>query len=139
MTEHGYTRNEILEASQQHHELTRDPDFTGIAEQMAEHAPWYSMITEDGEYATEFQEAQKNVHDLINKAADTSEWAVTLGALSLLPQLPLTVAASHPEETTVAFQIATPKEWPDDIKHHLLFEIERAVKDVVNRVLVPKD
>lgn len=139
MTEHGYTRKEILEASQQHHELTRYPDFVGIAEEMENHEPWDIMITEDGEHTAEFKKAQKNVHDLINKAADTSEWAVTLGALGLLPQLPLSVAASDPEETTVAFQIATPKEWPDDIKQHLLFEIERAVKDVVNRVLIPKD
>jgi hypothetical protein len=87
------------EAARQHATLTEDPDFVGVGEQMsgrfvryevvdpdhgglmpAPGSPCWDDLNED-----QYDEAQRKLHDLINGAADVSEWAVNLGADGLEP------------------------------------------------------
>ncbi|WP_030319662.1 hypothetical protein [Streptomyces flavochromogenes] len=92
-----YTDDDLrAEAARQHAALIEDPDFVGVGEQMADteidsllppaeadgaQGPcWDDALDED-----QFDEAQRAVHDLINGAADVSEWAVNLGADGLEP------------------------------------------------------
>lgn len=95
-----YTDDDLrAEATRQHAGLTEDPDFMGVGEQM-DGTPIPSTVVdlepETGEPLEmsrawshlgdhDFDEAQRKIHALINGAADTSEWAVNLGADSLQP------------------------------------------------------
>lgn len=89
------------EAARQHETLAEDPDFMGVGEMM-EDAEITSQMPEEDEDGTtdpdakgwtwselldedQFDAAQRQIHDLINGAADTSAWAVNLGADGLEP------------------------------------------------------
>lgn len=99
MNKRIYTDNDLrAEAARQHAELTQDPDFMGIGEQMegkiipstfpgesatretlAASKSW-NQLDED-----EYDHARKEIHDLITGAADLSRWAVDMGADGLEP------------------------------------------------------
>jgi hypothetical protein len=98
MTDRPYSDNDLrVEAARQHAALTEDPDFMGVGEQMqdteidsllppaeadgAEGPHWDEVLNED-----QFDEAQRKIHDLINGAADISQWAIDLGADGLEPE-----------------------------------------------------
>src|SRR5947207_446701 len=102
MTDRPYTDDDLrAEAARQHAMLTEDPDFMGVGEQMqgAEIESQKPEPDEDGTVAPdargwkwhesldddEFETAQRKVHSLIQGAADTSAWAVHLGADGLEP------------------------------------------------------
>jgi hypothetical protein len=79
MSDRPYTDDDLrAEAARQHATLTEDPDFVGVGEQMDDEE-WRSLNADD------FDAAQRSIHDLINGAADVSEWAVNLGADGLEP------------------------------------------------------
>ncbi|MFF5670303.1 hypothetical protein ACFY8S_09225 [Streptomyces hygroscopicus] len=99
-----YTDEDLrAEAARQLKNAGEDPDFVGVGEQMED--AWVPSVetTEDGsartwkqllvvededrddEDYTAFDEAQRKIHDLINGAADVSEWAINLGADGLEP------------------------------------------------------
>ncbi|MFJ8049856.1 hypothetical protein [Streptomyces luteogriseus] len=97
MSDLPYTDEDLrTEAARQHATLTEDPDFVGVGEQMqdteipsllppaeadgAEGPHWDELLDED-----QFDEAQRKIHDLINRAADVSQWAINLGADGLQP------------------------------------------------------
>lgn len=111
-----YTDEDLrAEAARQHVALTEDPDFMGIGEQMqdteieslippeeadgAEGTHWDELLDED-----QFNEAQRQIHDLINGAADVSEWAINLGADGLEPsgEHLITVSADNGVERPIA-------------------------------------
>ncbi|MFE0808177.1 hypothetical protein ACFW34_11925 [Streptomyces sp. NPDC058848] len=118
MTERPYTDDDLrAEAARQHAVLTVDPDFVGVGEQMqdqeiesllppeeadgAEGPHWDELLDED-----QFAEAQRKIHDLINGAADVSEWAVNLGADGLQPDgrtLQLGAKGPAPEDEVQPF------------------------------------
>lgn len=99
-TELPYTEADLrAEAARQHAYLAADPDFMGTGEQMedsvvastddgtASRKTWNELLvapTPDDEY-DEYEAAQRKIHDLVNGAADLSEWAVNLGADGLEP------------------------------------------------------
>lgn len=93
MTDRPYTTDDLIaEAARQHHQLTEDPDYMGIGEAMdtiaSSGAAWEdALVTDDGggESWDVFDTAQRAIDDLIRGAADTSEWAVRLGADGLEP------------------------------------------------------
>ena len=97
MTDRPYTDDDVrVEAARQHYTATTDPDFMGIGEQM-DGSPIESTCfdaagerqapgrTWDQLNGTQFGEAQRDIDDLLGKAADVSEWAVNLGADGLEP------------------------------------------------------
>ncbi|MFF7147535.1 hypothetical protein ACFZAO_05610 [Streptomyces griseoaurantiacus] len=100
MTDRPYTDDDLrAEAANQHANLTEDPDFLGIGEQM--HGRVIESTVVDLEPETgeplemgrawhhlsedQFETAQRKIHDLITGAADLSEWAIDLGADGLKP------------------------------------------------------
>lgn len=98
MTDRPYTDDDLrAEAARQHAALIDDPDFMGVGERM-DCAPvahtedgdtvltWQQLLVPEGGGSWEtFGEAQRQVHGLINGAADVSEWAINLGADGLEP------------------------------------------------------
>lgn len=78
-----YTDDDLRhEAARQHKTATEDPDYCCVREQMED---WTPIPSRPGDYWDElgegdFDTAQRAIHDLIEGAADTSAWAVNLGA-----------------------------------------------------------
>ncbi|MGK3107912.1 MULTISPECIES: hypothetical protein [Streptomyces] len=124
MTDRPYTDDDLrAEAARQHKKLTEDPDFMGIGEQMGDASV---VHTDDGETSLTWQEllvpegggswdafdaAQRKIHDLINGAADVSDWAVALGADGLEPdghtlQLGASDGSDSDDEPTVRLHFA---------------------------------
>ncbi|MER6515215.1 hypothetical protein ABT158_51110, partial [Nonomuraea sp. NPDC001636] len=99
MTERPYTDEDLrAEAARQHATLTEDPDFVGVGERMEDAwvgsveteedgsgRTWAELLADDGDWDGPYEEAQGKIHDLINGAANVSEWAVNLGADGLAP------------------------------------------------------
>lgn len=97
MTDRPYTDEDLrIEAARQHAVLTENPDFVGVGEQMDGSYVESTVIDEDPDFQPEgdtwdalaphdFEAAQRDVHSLVNGAADVSEWAVNLGADGLQP------------------------------------------------------
>jgi hypothetical protein len=136
VTDRPYTDADLIaEAARQHHDLTEDPDYMGVGEQME-----YQTITSapgltwDQLGDDDYDSAQEAIHDLIGSAADTSRWAVTLGAAGLTPNEPFAVRSTT-GGWQVAVQVATNPEIRDDAHTRLLAEIRTAVDDAVCRVL----
>jgi hypothetical protein len=136
MTDRPYTDDDLIaEAARQHHELTEDPDFMGVGEQMQG-----QEVTPDGgvnwnDFRDEtFDAAQRSIHDLITGAADVSEWAVKLGAAELTPHEPLAVRSTT-GGWEVAVQVATNPGLTDNARVELLNAIRAAVEETTCRVL----
>ena len=100
MTDRPYTDEDLrTEAARQHALSVEDPDFMSVAERMEYTFIDSTIVDPDPETGTEpitgdawdhlpredFDEAQRKIHDLIRGAADTSEWAINLGADGLEP------------------------------------------------------
>ncbi|MFD5002180.1 hypothetical protein ACFWMV_04660 [Streptomyces mutabilis] len=133
-TDHPYTDDDLrAEAARQHATLIEDPDFMGVGEQMddrfvhyevvdAEHGdlmpppgtPRWNDLSED-----EFDEAQRKIHDLINGAADVSEWAVNLGADGLEP-LPEQLSAQTDNGPWFRLHFAVRPDMPDHMRRALV-------------------
>lgn len=98
MTDKPYTDEDLrTEAAKQHKTATEDPDFMGIGEAMEDSAvqstddgttslTWAELLVPEGGSYEAFDEPQRKIHDLINHAADVSEWAINLGADGLEPE-----------------------------------------------------
>jgi hypothetical protein len=101
-TDLPYTEADLRsEAANQHAELTTDPDFVGVGESMQDtYVPstvtepdpgqetgstWGELLPYEADGGDAFNAVQRKIHDLINGAADVSEWAVNLGADGLEP------------------------------------------------------
>lgn len=97
MPDNPYTDTDLrAEAARQHAALTEYPEFMCVGEQMADGivestredgAPrnWDSVLRLNADDYEQFDAAQRQVHDLITRAADLSKWAVNLGADGLDP------------------------------------------------------
>ncbi|MCU1612556.1 MAG: hypothetical protein JWO98_96 [Frankiales bacterium] len=89
MSDLPYTNADLrAEAVAQHQGLIDDPEYFTVGEAMCDAKvpssvtgeTWETLLDEDG-----YNTAQKKIHDLINGAANTSAWAVALGADGLEP------------------------------------------------------
>lgn len=127
MTDRPYTDDDLrTEAARQHHILTEDPDFMGVGEMLDgryvhyEHdeatgclmpppgTPRWDEVSE-----ADFEAAQREIHDLINGAANVSDWAVNLGADGLEPaEHSLTLDGDHKPIARIhfAFEPGMPEE-----------------------------
>ena len=107
MTERPYNDEDLrAEAARQHAVLTEDPDYVGVGEQMDDEM-WRSLNEDD------YDAAQRSIHGLIEGAADTSEWAVELGADGLEPtDVQLTLDGDHKPIARIhfAFEPGMPEE-----------------------------
>jgi hypothetical protein len=113
MTDRPYTDDDLrVEAARQYVALTEDPDFMGVGEQMDDEE-WRSLSADD------FNSAQRKIHDLINGAADVSEWAINLGADGLEP-LPEQMSAQTDNGPWFRLHFAVRPDMPDDMRRALV-------------------
>ncbi|MGW1300390.1 hypothetical protein ACWD5R_11340 [Streptomyces sp. NPDC002514] len=124
MTDRPYTDDDLrAEAARQHAALTEDPDFMGVGEQMDDQT-WRSL-SEDA-----YDAAQRSIHDLINGAADVSEWAVNLGADGLEPTghtLQLGVDPGDGDRPRIRLHFAFAPEMDDDARDRFVMELSKAI------------
>lgn len=99
MTERPYTDDDLrTEAARIHRQFTAEPDEGLVGEVMESghvHSvetsedgsarTWPELLEPDGEETPEYAQAQRAVTTLIRGAANTSEWAINLGADGLQP------------------------------------------------------
>jgi hypothetical protein len=137
MTNHPYTDDDLrAEAARQHAGLTKDPDYVGVGEQMEDRHIQSTVIAEDPDFAPEgvtwagaldpegdgaaaYDEAQRKIHDLIQGAADVSEWAVNLGADGLEP-LPEQLSAQTDNGPWFRLHFAVRPDMPDAMRRALV-------------------
>ncbi|MCT2591107.1 DUF6011 domain-containing protein [Streptomyces sp. N2-109] len=150
VTDRPYTDADLrTEAARQHAALTAKPDLHYVGMQMVgipiasradeRRGCWHDLDDiagdgVDGRDTDPFGTAQRAVNDLMVGAADTSEWAVQLGAAGLEP---------HPSQAwmcagvgyELAVQVATSPDLKAGAREELLREIRAAVDATVRRVL----
>ncbi|WP_431999282.1 hypothetical protein [Streptomyces sioyaensis] len=143
MPDKPYTDKDLrAEAARQHATLTDDPDFMGVGEQMQDAfidstddndreevedsgSTWDEALDED-----QFNEAKRKIHDLINGAADLSDWAVNLGADGLEPTgHVLSVGAG--ERTIARIHFAFEPGMDDDMRTALVEGVGQAIADAL--------
>jgi hypothetical protein len=148
MTDLPYTDADLrTEATRQHADLTEDPDFGGVGEQMintvipsrsswSSQAWWHSLEDGPGD-GQQFEEAQRAIHDLINGAADTSAWAVNLGADGLTPDGHHADFGHHPDGTgpLMRLHFAFHSEADETDRHALAQLVTETVQDALNASL----
>jgi len=123
-----YTRDDLIaEAARQHKNLTEDPDFVGIGEQMEdatvashpESLTWLEALGDEGDWTPQMETAQRAIDGLLNGAADTSMWAIALGADGLEPDTDRAVTIKAGERPIarilIAFEPDMPEEQRDDL------------------------
>ncbi|MGD6750960.1 hypothetical protein [Streptomyces sp. BH105] len=141
MTERPYTDDDLRsEAARQYATLAEDPDFMGTGEQMQDaivestddgtcaRQTWHGLLvapTPDDEYEA-YGEAQKQIHDLINGAAEISEWAIHLGADGLEP-LPEQLSAQTGNGAWFRLHFAVRPDMPDDMRRALVEGVGREI------------
>ncbi|MGW4028210.1 hypothetical protein ACWEFL_02640 [Streptomyces sp. NPDC004838] len=150
MPDTPYTEDDLrAEAARQHRDLTRDHDAMGVGEQMdGESIPStvidlepetgeplelcraWSHLTDD-----DFDAAQRSIHGLITGAADTSAWAIALGATGLAPGPSLAYQSTTAGTYDVAVHVATGPHLRDAARDELLAELADAISATVTRVL----
>jgi hypothetical protein len=139
MSDRPYTDDDLrTEAARQHAALTEDPDFMGVGEQMqateiesllppaeadgAEGPHWDELLDED-----QFDEAQRKIHDLINGAADVSDWAINLGADDLEPSADHVVTVEAEGRPIARIHFAFEPGMPDEMRDALVQGIGQAI------------
>lgn len=95
MTTRSYTDDDLrAEAARQHRDLIEDPDFMGIGEQMEDTLIDSTVVEPDHDDTgttwdelddDDYDAAQRTIDELLRGAADTSDWAINLGADKLQP------------------------------------------------------
>lgn len=147
MTERPYTDDDLrAEAARQLATLGEDPDFMGVGEQMEDALVAHTDLTDDGESSLTwsellvpegagasyeaFGEAQRKIHDLINGAADVSEWAINLGADGLEPTghtIQLGVDPGDGDRPRVRLHFAFHPDMPDADRDHFAMALSKVV------------
>lgn len=129
MTDRPYTDEDLrTEAARQHATLTEDPDFMGVGEQMdgTEVTPDGGVTWDDFSLAT-YKAAQLAIHDLINGAADVSEWAINLGADGLQPSDEHVITLDGDGKPIARIHFAFSPGTPDDMRTALVQGIGHAI------------
>jgi hypothetical protein len=146
MTDLPYTDADLrAEAARQHHDLTSDTDYQGVGEAI-EDTPipstgrtwWDALADVDADDYTAYQAAQGKIHDLITgAAADTSGWAVALGADGLVPTGHRIEIAGPDGDTAVRLHFAFDPTMPAGIRDDVVADLMKAIAPVVPLRPVP--
>ena len=139
-TERPYTDDDLrAEAARQHYTATTDPDFMGIGEQMDGSEIDSTFYDEAGQRHDngrtwdqlddeDFDTAQRAIDDLLGKAADVSDWAISLGADGQEPEEhALTVQGDGNPIARIHF--AFEPGMPDEMRTALVEGIGQAIAD----------
>lgn len=132
MTDQPYTDTDLrAEATRQHADLTRDPDYMGVGEQMEgqEVTPGGEINWDDYRDET-FEAAQRSIHDLLTGAADVSQWAIDLGADGLEPTehtIQLGVDPEDGDRPRIRMHFAFSPDMDDDARTQFVMALSRAI------------
>ncbi|MFE7899215.1 hypothetical protein ACFU3E_17130 [Streptomyces sp. NPDC057424] len=151
MSDRPYTDADLrAEAARQHATASEDPDFMGVGEQMEYTFIDSTIVDPDPATGTEpitgntwdalaphdFEAAQRDIHRLINGAADVSEWAVNLGADGLEPdEHQLTWSAG--EQPIVRVHFAFHPRMHAEARDYLVTAVGEAMHDEMQRAVTP--
>jgi hypothetical protein len=150
MTDRPYTDTDLrTEAARQHATVTEDPDFVGVGERMqdsevaslapqhtaedidgqpndADGVTWSQLLPPEADACEAYDLAQNRIYDLIQGAADVSEWAVALGADQLQPSTEheITIEAGRP---VARIHFAFEADMPEDMRTSLVEGIGDAI------------
>jgi hypothetical protein len=139
MTDLPYTDADLrAEAARQLAALAEDPDFMGVGEAMETNIvpstekpdvigagrSWDSVLRENADDYERFEAAQTKVHDLIDGAADLSEWAIDLGANGFAP-----AAEALNPAPGVRVHFAFTSDVPDDVRRNWVDGIHNAIRE----------
>jgi hypothetical protein len=141
VTDRPYTEDDLrTEAARQLATLAEDPDFMGVGEQMDSTFIESTIVDPDPQTGTErvtgttwdfldeehFNAAQREIHDLINGAADTADWAVNLGADGLEPdEHQLEMKAG--DQVIARIHFAFEPDMPDEMRESLVAGLGNAI------------
>lgn len=136
-----YTDEDVrVEAARQHHELTTDPDFMGVGESMeGSNVPssedagtartWDDVLRENADDYEQYDAVQRQIHDLINGAADVSGWAVNLGADGLEPE-DHAISVAGDDTPLVRMHFAFHPDMPDGARQNFVMQLSRAAAEL---------
>ncbi|MFE7105599.1 hypothetical protein ACFU98_10760 [Streptomyces sp. NPDC057575] len=147
MTDQPYTDADLrAEAASQHADLASDSDYMGVGEAMesswvpstetAEDGSartWKNLLVtldetgDDEDYAA-YDDAQRQIYDLINGAADISQWAVDLGADGLEPE-EHSLTINGDDRPIARIHFAFEPDMPDEMRAALVEGIGQAIAD----------
>lgn len=130
MTERPYTDDDLrTEAARQHANLAFDPGLLGVGAEMEEQEVVPEGGVTWGDFRDEtFEAAKHNVHALVTGAANTSTWAVNLGADGLEPDdhyLQLGVDPGDGDRPRVRIHFAFHPDMDDDARDGFVFALSR--------------
>ncbi|NEE12019.1 hypothetical protein G3M58_36880 [Streptomyces sp. SID7499] len=133
MTDLPYTDEGLrAEAARQHRTLTEDPDFVGVGEQMVDEAIAPDCVQMWGDLPEDdYDTAQRKIHDLINGAADVSEWAVNLGADGLQPSNEHAITIDGNGAPIARIHFAFEPDMPDEMRNALVEGLGGAIADAL--------
>ncbi|WP_329390132.1 hypothetical protein [Streptomyces sp. NBC_01716] len=144
MTDAPYTTEDLrTEAARQHAVLTEDPDYMGIGERMEGAFIDSTFVDPDPETGTEpstgttwdelddrhFDTAQRAIDELINDAADVSDWAINLGADGLQPSTEHAITINGDDRPIARIHFAFEPDMPDDMRTALVEGIGEALNN----------
>ncbi|MFJ1995274.1 hypothetical protein [Streptomyces asiaticus] len=145
MSDRPYTDADLrAEATRQHAFLTQDPDFVGVGEGMEDgpvHSTstdtdpartWEELLDPERDGTDAFNAAQRKIHDLINGAANVSEWAVDLGADGLEPDghtLQLGIDPGDGDQPRVRLHFAFAPDMTHADRARFVMRLGRAITD----------
>lgn len=145
MTDRPYTDDDLrAEAARQHKTLTEDPDYVGIGEQMdgmlidstvmqPDHddtgTTWDELSEDD------FDTARCAIDKLLRKAANTSSWAINLGADGLVPSDDHVITLNAGDRPIVRVHFAFEPDMPEDLRTDLV----QGLGDSINAHLRPAE
>ncbi|WP_329368853.1 hypothetical protein OG896_24885 [Streptomyces sp. NBC_00669] len=109
------------EAAAQHRDLTADPDYMGCGERMTD-TKWTSLTDAD------FDAAQQSISDLLTSAADTSKWAISMGADGLEPAgQVLRIGSGDQHLARIYFAFAS--DVPETVRNSVVAAIAQTIAD----------
>jgi hypothetical protein len=140
-----YTDDDLrTEAARIHRQFTAEPDEGLVGEVMesghvrsvetsedGSARTWPELLEPDGEETPEYAQAQRAVTTLIRGAADTSEWAVNLGADSLQPHARAIDIGWNDGPLQARIHIAFPADTPADERDQFVTDIADAIAGTV--------
>jgi hypothetical protein len=141
MTDQPYTDEDLrAEAARQLFGAQQDPDFVGISEQMDgsriestvtdPEAPAHTVAggrTWDMLAPDDYDRAHRAIDDLLGKAADTSTWAINLGADGLEPSDGHVITIDGDGKPIVRIHFAFEPGMDDDMRTALVQGIGQAI------------
>lgn len=145
MTERPYTDDDLrAEAARQHYTATTDPDFVGISEQM-DGSRIESTVTDPEAPVTtlaggrtwdmlspdDYGRAHRAIDDLLGKAADTSTWAIDLGADRLEPSDEHVITIDGGGRPIARIHFAFEPGMPDETRAEFVEGIGAAIADAL--------